>query len=92
MLYEFQCQCGKSKTVQRLVKDMLLPCSCECGKQMKRNYKVATNVILFKPVWNKDITGEPILIESKRQLAEECAKHGCVSNYERDGFNRKRAG
>jgi len=81
MVYEFKCQCGKTKEVRRLIRDRHLPCNCDsCGKPMERNYKSLTNVVVFKPVFTTDITGEPMRFDSKKKLFEECAKHGCHTN------------
>lgn len=36
----------------------------------------AAAVHLFQPDWYEDITHKPLWIETKRQLREECKKHG----------------
>lgn len=42
----------------------------------------------FKPFVTEDITGKPVLIESKKQLRKLCEEHGCYSKYVEDSYNR----
>jgi hypothetical protein len=47
------------------------------------------NLRLFKPFVTEDVTGEPVEITSKKQLAELCEKYNSYSWYCEDGYNRK---
>jgi hypothetical protein len=51
--------------------------SCEECKKMKVGESAAIHI--FKPMVYEDICDTPILIESKRQLREECKKHGVIA-------------
>lgn len=51
----------------------------EC-KKCKEEAKVdGPAVHIFKPMVYDDICETPLLIESKRQLREECKKHGVIA-------------
>ena len=46
-------------------------CICTGGK--------GTSIQVFKPMVYHDICEHPILIESKKQLRDECKKHGVIA-------------
>lgn len=48
--------------------------ACHCG-----DYVHTTNVHVWKPMIYEDICETPLLIESKRQLREECKKHNVIA-------------
>jgi hypothetical protein len=54
----------------------------KCGwweRVCKCNGDLSANIQVFKPMIYTDITDHPILIESKKQLREECKKHGVIA-------------
>ena len=52
----------------------------KCGKKAVRDYsKSTTRFFPFKPMWYTDICEKPLWIESKKQLKEECDKHGVIA-------------
>jgi len=74
--YDFFCKtCGK--TIERMVsikESESVKCG-KCGEMMIKLFS-APRLDLFKPMVYEDICETPILIESKKQLREECKKHG----------------
>ena len=57
--------------------------TCEVCGWWKRVCKCSNNSLpnmhIFKPMWYEDIDVQPIYIESKRQLKEECKKRNLVA-------------
>jgi hypothetical protein len=53
---------------------------CKCWKPVCQCDGLGTtNIQIFKPMVYTDICETPILIESKRQLREECKKHNVIA-------------
>jgi hypothetical protein len=50
-----------------------------CPKCVDAIINDSTAVHIFKPMIYNDIAEEPMLIESKKQLKEECSKRGLIA-------------
>jgi len=75
--YDYECdKCGRKFEEVRMIaeRDSV---SC-CGQKAIRLITIGS-VITFKPMVYTDICETPILIESKKQLKEECKKHGVIA-------------
>lgn len=57
---------------------------CPVCKAPARQAISAPKVHIFQPSWWNDIASKPLWIESKKQLKEECEKHGCMAVGELD--------
>jgi hypothetical protein len=51
----------------------------ECEKCKSEKPKDGINISVFKPMWYNDIDVQPIYVESKKQLKEECKKRNLVA-------------
>lgn len=51
---------------------------CDCGSDVDILIK-NVSVHIFQPAWYEHITDRPIWIESKKQLKQECDKHGKIA-------------
>ena len=90
-LYDFKCLEGHIKEVIMTleVHDEKKPVVCKSfGKEMKQVYTLGANIRIFKAEFYDHIGPQPIFIESKRQLKEECERHGVYSKQVEGGFNR----
>jgi putative FmdB family regulatory protein len=74
-LYKVRCsKCNKEFEAFAMIKDRLtIKCSCGSGTTI---VPCATGIHIFKADWYEHIDEEPIWIESKKQLKEECDKRG----------------
>jgi len=51
-----------------------------CGVAMTKLFTArGTGLDWFKPGYFEHITDRPVFVESKKQLKQECEKHGCYS-------------
>ncbi len=66
--------CGKDVVKVRLIKGMGV-----CHTCLRSPRGDAPGFHTFKPMWYRDLAEEPIFIESKKQLVEECKRRGLVS-------------
>jgi putative FmdB family regulatory protein len=91
-LYGFKCSvCGHKFDEARRVaeRDNMSYCP-ECFNQADRMFNFNTAIRVFKPFWCKDLDPSgPIMIETKKQLAEECKKRDCTSMYVADSYNTR---
>lgn len=79
MTYEYYCEnCGKEFDEVRTMEERNDPIDClVCGSSdTHRTFRSGCNVFVFEPMWYEHIAEDPIYIESKRQLKEECDKRG----------------
>ena len=60
----------------------------KCVGPMKRCFVNPQALRLFKPDYYDHITTKPLYIESRKQLKEQCEKHGVRSGYIENSFNR----
>ena len=88
ILFDFKCKiCGKVEERILKVHDELQFCPCR-GVMKKLFSGDSANIIIFKAEYYDNIGPVPIFIESRDQLREECKKHGGISRYLEDGYNR----
>ena len=75
--YDYQCEkCGRKwESFHSIDERDNEKC---CGKEATRLITMGA-VDIWKPMWYNDICEEPIYIESKRQLKEECKKHDVIA-------------
>lgn len=79
-LYIYKCNYCKTETeLFRSVKERDCVSICECGRDRERILTPQVSVDIWKPQWFEHIDVNPIYIESKKQLKEECEKRGVVS-------------
>lgn len=77
-LYEYECRvCGKrfEKVVPLSERERVR----HCGKRAKLLVPSRFAAHVWKPTWFEHLDTKPILIESKRQLKEECEKRGLIA-------------
>ena len=75
--YDYECrECGKKWEAFHSINDRRDE-RC-CGKEA--SLVIGASVVqVFKPMWYADICETPIYVESKRQLKNECKKHGVIA-------------
>lgn len=74
-IYQYSCNsCGKRFEELRKIEDRY-QAKCECGSSATLQIAKA-NPILFKPQFFEHLDINPMWVESKRQLKEECKKRG----------------
>lgn len=80
MRYDFQCKCcGKVFELVRTVDERNDPASCpECGSEASRQEVYPFRAHVWVPHYVENITEEPMWIESKKQLRQECYKRGLI--------------
>ena len=82
-VYDYRCgNCGAEWNHYKTIADRKT-CYCKCGA-IGNIVPSTPSVVLFKPRWHPHITSKPLYIESKKQLKEECRKHGMTSVYLED--------
>jgi len=80
-LYPFKCpKCEKEVDIYSTVENRDSTQIClDCKTFMTRQIITSQAIEIFKEeVW-EHIANDPITIRSKKQLKEECKKHGCYS-------------
>ena len=79
MLYEYECEDCKCRWEE--IRDFAERHTAKCGKCGGKGIKLISNISLeeFKPMFYNDICEKPIWVESKKQLKQECNKHGVVA-------------
>jgi len=77
----YDAKCGvcdhEFETVAKI--DELIQCPV-CGSEARRLI-TGSSYHPFPEGWWEDIGPKPIYISSRRQLADECRKHGCYAKY-----------
>lgn len=86
--YQYFCDCGEEWEAFHLMKDIYKEVCGKCGKKGKVKIGMP-NLNIFTPFTVYDLDVEPIKIESKRQLNEECAKRGVWFDGKRKPKQRK---
>ena len=78
--YDYKCQrCGKVFEAFNTMASFKGQ-RCECGGKCEVFFgRGGAAAHVFKPMWYHDICEKSLWIESKRQLKEECDKHGVVA-------------
>ncbi len=77
--YDYECEkCGKEVTKFRLIADRHNLLSCECGGKCKKIVGLS-RVNVFKPLFMTNLDVNPVWVESKKQLREECKKRGVMA-------------
>lgn len=75
--YDYQCEkCGRKWEATRFISERDEE-TC-CGKNATRLITMGV-IDIWKPMWYNDICEEPLYIESKKQLREECRKHDVIA-------------
>ena len=79
VLFDFECpDCNTVK--EHLINDPDEVVRCSCGATKRKLFTTRGGGLdWFKPGWWRDIASEPLYIESKRHLKQECEKHGGYS-------------
>lgn len=84
-------ECTKCNTVFEhfcKINDLDKEVICKCGGVTKRIVTVQNSIDTFKPFWCDRISWNPIYIESRKHLAEECKKRNLASHYLEGGTRR----
>jgi putative FmdB family regulatory protein len=86
-LHDYECEkCGVFEHFCKIA-DLDKEVSCpECGTVVKRIVAVQNSFDAFKPFWCDRISWNPLFIESKQHLAEECRKRNLFSHYLGGGY------
>ena len=89
-LHDYECEkCQKTFEHFCKVEDLRKEVECpECKTVSKRIITVQNSFDAFKPFWCDRISWDPIYIESKKQLSEECKKRNLFSHYLGGGYKR----
>lgn len=90
-VYPYRClECQHKDDLVLTYEESQKPRTCpKCGKQFVKDWSRFTSGIeIFKPQWFEHIDINPIFIESRRQLHEECKKRGLTSVYLESGYRR----
>jgi len=78
-VYAYKCNyCKTIVELFRAIRERNCISICDCGKDRERILTTAS-VEVWKPQWFEHIDINPIYIESKSQLKEECKKRGLIS-------------
>lgn len=81
-LYQYECKTCKKKWEEFrtiITRNTFNKCR-RCGDGGKLVMK-ASQVSTFKPLHMTNLDVEPVFVESKKQLKEECKKRGVMSAY-----------
>jgi len=94
-IHNFRCpNCGLFERFQS-IDELRDEETCQvCGSTSRKTFELFTHnngggVRIFKPMWFEHIAPEPIYVESRKQLREECEKRGKYSQYIEDSYNRR---
>lgn len=82
-IFDFRCPTCKAELLDVFLLSGEEGPKC-CSQPMEKFFTSGTKHFPFKEGWYEHLDTQPIYIQSKRQLREECEKRGLTSEYARD--------
>lgn len=86
-LHDYECpECSNVFEEFCKLEDLRKEVKCKCGSVAKRIIVSQNSIDTFKPFWCDRISWDPIFIESRKHLADECNKRKLFSHYLEGGY------